>query len=655
MQEEQQDHRHHMHGERRKNHRMETRTLDFVAIGRAAVDFYGEQVGGRLEDMTTFAKYIGGSPTNTAIGAARLGLRTAVLSRVGDEHMGRFVRETLEREGVDVSHLRTDPERLTALVVLGIRDRDTFPLIFFRENCADMGIDEDDIDAAFIASAKSVVTSGTHFSTERVDRASRLAIRFAREAGSRVVLDIDYRPVLWGLAGKGLGENRFVADDTVSAHLQSIVPDCDLVVGTEEEIHIAGGTTDTLEALRRLRGVSDATLVLKRGAMGCTAFPGEIPKVLDDGVGGRRFEIEVYNVLGAGDAFMGGFLRGWLPGESLETCCTYANACGAMVVSRHACSPESPSWIELVDYLEKGSPHFRLREDTRLAHIHRATNRPSQWPEVRALAFDHRSQLEVIADDHDVDRRRIGAFKELVGHALERADDGTPGLGALVDGTYGDTVLARLTGTGRWVARPVEEPGSVPLRFEGGPNVGLALREWPAEQVVKCLVFFHPDDGEALRRVQTARLVTLNQACRTTSHDLLVEIIVPAEPEAGPTAIARVIEEIYAAGVKPDWWKLQPAADAEGWRAISDAIAREDPLCRGIVLLGQDVALEDLGAAFRLARRFPLCKGFAVGRSIFRAAAEAWFAGKMDDAGVIDEVAANYRRVVELWRSSAPS
>ena len=428
---------------------METRSLDFVAIGRAAVDFYGEQIGGRLEDTTSFAKYIGGSPTNTAIGAARLGLRTAVLSRVGDEHMGRFVRETLEREGVDVSHLRTDPDRLTALVVLGIRDRDTFPLIFFRKNCADMGIDEGDIDAAFIASARAVVTSGTHFSTERVDRASRLAIRHARAAGNRVVLDIDYRPVLWGLTGKGLGENRFVADDTVTAHLQSIVPDCDLVVGTEDEIHIAGGTTDTLEALRRLRGVTAATLVLKRGAMGCTAFPGEIPKALDDGIGGRRFEIEVYNVLGAGDAFMEGFLRGWLRDESLETCCTYANACGAMVVSRHACSPESPSWIELVDYLDNGSPHFRLREDSRLAHIHRATNRPSQWPEVRALAFDHRSQLEVIADAHDVDRGRITEFKELVGQALERADDGTPGLGALVDGTYGDTVLARLTGTGQ--------------------------------------------------------------------------------------------------------------------------------------------------------------------------------------------------------------
>ena len=106
--------------------------MDLVAIGRASVDLYGEQVGGRLEDMSSFAKYVGGSPTNTAIGAARLGLKSALLTRVGGDHMGRFIREQLEREGVAVGSVLTDPERLTALVILGIRDRERFPLIFYR-------------------------------------------------------------------------------------------------------------------------------------------------------------------------------------------------------------------------------------------------------------------------------------------------------------------------------------------------------------------------------------------------------------------------------------------------------------------------------------------------------------------------------------------
>ncbi|HSW23184.1 MAG TPA: PfkB family carbohydrate kinase, partial [Burkholderiaceae bacterium] len=138
-----------------------TRTFDVIGVGRAAVDLYGEQIGGRLEDMQSFAKYLGGSPANTAVGASRLGLRAAMLTRVGDEHNGRFVRETLAAEGVDVSQVRTDPKRLTALVFLGIRDHDTFPLVFYRDHCADMGLCVDDVDAAFIASAHALLISGT--------------------------------------------------------------------------------------------------------------------------------------------------------------------------------------------------------------------------------------------------------------------------------------------------------------------------------------------------------------------------------------------------------------------------------------------------------------------------------------------------------------
>ena len=137
--------------------------LDLVAIGRSSVDLYGAQVGGRLEDMASFAKAVGGCPTNIAIGTARLGLKSGLVTRVGDEHMGRFIREQCAREGVDVSGIHTDPTRLTSLVLLGVRDDKTFPLIFYRDNCADGALDVSDIDEAFIASAKAIVVTGTHF------------------------------------------------------------------------------------------------------------------------------------------------------------------------------------------------------------------------------------------------------------------------------------------------------------------------------------------------------------------------------------------------------------------------------------------------------------------------------------------------------------
>ena len=146
-----------------------------IAIGRSSVDLYGRQVGGRLEDMASFSKAVGGCPTNIAVGAARLGLKSGLITRVGDEHMGRFIREQCAREGVDVTGVRTDPTRLTALVLLGIRDDKTFPLIFYRSDCADAALDESDVDETYIASAKSILVTGTHFARENTAKAQMLA------------------------------------------------------------------------------------------------------------------------------------------------------------------------------------------------------------------------------------------------------------------------------------------------------------------------------------------------------------------------------------------------------------------------------------------------------------------------------------------------
>ena len=227
--------------------------LDVITIGRSSVDLYGQQIGGRLEDMASFAKSVGGCPSNIAIGTARLGLKSAVITGVGDEHMGRFIREQMAREGVATDGIFTDPKRLTALVILGVRDSESFPLIFYRENCADMALDADAIDESFIAGCRALLITGTHLSAPAVRAASTRALEYAARHQVLRVLDIDYRPVLWGLTGHGLGEERFVASDEVTAHLQRILPECDLIVGTEEEIHIAGGSTDTMAAIRAER------------------------------------------------------------------------------------------------------------------------------------------------------------------------------------------------------------------------------------------------------------------------------------------------------------------------------------------------------------------------------------------------------------------
>ncbi|OOY14313.1 5-dehydro-2-deoxygluconokinase, partial [Thioclava sp. DLFJ4-1] len=447
------------------------KNLDVITIGRAGVDLYGAQIGGRLEDMGSFEKYIGGSPTNIACGTARLGLKSGLITRVGDEHMGRFIREQLLREGVDVTGVATDPERLTALVILGIRDEEQFPLIFYRENCADMALSEEDIDEALIARTRSVLATGTHLSHPRTRAAVLKALELARKHGAKTALDIDYRPNLWGVAGHGEGESRFVESAEVTSSLMATLHHFDLIVGTEEEFHIAGGSTDTITALRAVRNVSDATLVCKRGAAGAVAFEGDIPDSLDDGQTGPGFPIEVFNVLGAGDGFFSGLMKGWLDGESWPKALEYANACGAFAVSRHGCTPAYPSLTELEFFLKRGVKQPDLRNDAELEQIHWSTNRHTRslpdWPDYRVFAFDHRMQLEEMPG---YTREKGGAFKELCLSAATQVQDGRPGYGILCDDRIGRAALHAASGSGLWIGRPCEWPGSRPLELE--PQLG---------------------------------------------------------------------------------------------------------------------------------------------------------------------------------------
>ena len=169
-----------------------------------------------------------------------------------------------------------DPQRLTSLVLLSVRDAQTFPLIFYRENCADSALCEDDIDEPFVASARAILVTGTHFSLPAGGRAQRKAIDIAKAHGRTVMLDIDYRPNLWGIGGHAAGESRYARSERVTHALAPVLRDCDLIVGTEEEMHIAAGIEDTLAAIRHIRSLTDAVIVCKRGARGCVVFPGEI-------------------------------------------------------------------------------------------------------------------------------------------------------------------------------------------------------------------------------------------------------------------------------------------------------------------------------------------------------------------------------------------
>ncbi len=631
--------------------------LDVICLGRIAVDLYGQQIGARLEDVGTFAKYLGGSSGNVAYGTAIQGLRSGMLARVGDEHMGRFLREELIRVGVNTDYLITDKDRLTGLVLLGIKDQDTFPLIFYRDNCADMAQTPDYIIEDYIASSRALAITGTHLSHPHTRQAVLTALNYAKKHGLRRALDIDYRPVLWGLTSLGDGETRFVSSEKVTSEIQEVLHHFDLIVGTEEEFHIAGGSTDTLTALKRVRELTDATLVCKRGALGCSVFEKQIPSSWDDIKLQTGVRVEVLNVLGAGDAFMSGLLRGYLNDEGWEQACRYANACGALVVSRHGCAPAMPTKLELDDYLLRDKSVPQPDKDARLNHLHRVTTRKQQWPELCIFAFDHRKQLVDMAQEVGANINEIPRLKLLLLEGARQAAS-EAGLhnnsGILADTTFGQNALNAITGEGWWIGRPIELPSSRPLRLEHG-NIGSQLIDWPLEHVVKCLIFYHPQDSAALREEQEALALEVYQGCCKTGHELLLEIILPADnPDQDEKYYAQIVERFYSLGIQPDWWKL-PAQGVESWKAISQLIDNNDPQCRGILILGLDAPEETLKTGFAAAADIPWVKGFAVGRTIFGESSRQWLANKLNDQQLINDVKQRYLTLINYWRTYRPA
>ena len=406
----------------------------------------------------------------------------------------------------------------------------------------------------------------------------------------------------------------FVESERVSEHLQSILPDCDLVVGTEEELCIAGGSQNVRQSLENIRSLTAAAIVRKRGAQGSIVYPDKIPEDIEAGVSAAPFAVEVLNSTGHGDAFLAGFLLGWIRKEDWKTCCRFGNACGAMVVSRHACSAAMPDLHELNYFLTSPQRPAHLWEDKKLGQLHWATRREHDWSGLEILAFDHRvCQFEDLAQQFGRDESYIRAAKRLVGHAWRSVADGNSRVGAIIDEQYGGDLLEELTGSGRWLARPIEQAGVTPLKFVGGPNVGLSIKAWPQEHVVKCLVRYDLECGPEIRAAQDTRLRELFQACRELARELLLEVL--PTPHCDPTRfeIAAVVRHLYQSGISPDWWKIEcPPRNAE-WQDLSAVIADHDPECRGVVVLGKGIPLEELCELFKTARRHTVCKGFAVG------------------------------------------
>lgn len=331
-----------------------TRTYDLITMGRSSIDLYSNDIGTPFEAITSFAAYVGGSPTNIAVGAKRLGLNVALLTAIGQDKVGDFILKFLTDEGVDTRFIPRKLGARSSAVVLGI-EKDRFPLVFYRDNAADMQLTIDDVLAASIAEARALEIGGTNLSKEPSRSATFFAAEQAQRAGATVFLDIDFRADQWH-DPRAFGIN-----------IRALLPMVDVAIGTEEEINAAmlkrsedikiteqqisapvirGDIEENIAAILSVPNGPEA-LVVKRGIAGATIHlrSGEV-------ITAPGFPVEVMNVLGAGDAFASGLIYGRLKGWDWFKAARMGNACGALVVMRHGCANFMGYEQEVLDFVE---------------------------------------------------------------------------------------------------------------------------------------------------------------------------------------------------------------------------------------------------------------------------------------------------------------
>jgi len=643
-----------------------SRPLDLICMGRVAVDLYAEQTHSPLEDAQSFQKYLGGSAGNTAIGASRLGLNSAMFSCVGTDDMGVYLRKFLESERVNTSLLKNTPNHLTALVLLGVNPPDRFPLIFYRENCADMQIKIEDIKPEIFRQAKALLITGTGISTPEMRKTTIEAVKVAKSCGCAVVLDIDYRPVLWGLTDAGDGETRFISSDKVTKELQFFLPELDLIVGTEEEIKICAGDSgkksreNINECVSIIRKKTHATIVFKKGEEGCEIYvpDSKIP------ISSRSFKVEVLNVLGAGDAFMSGFLRGWLREKSLETCALYANACGALVVTRHGCSPSTPSFEE-IDYFIKNFDKIKNlahHPKINLMHLRTELGHPRR-NNLLILDLDNQIQFEKFCEEKGIVFDHISIFKEQVfsGFNNVKIPDKNKDIGILIDTKYGGKVLVNSYTTDFKIGVPVE---TLFLDSEIEKSLYQHILERPSSWFVKVVCNYDLEKNPNNKKEFIKKLSKLNEVCISLKRKLMIQLTIPRYSKTHFPANDQkntksheenqieTILEIYNAGINPYWWGIVPFVNDEDSLRISEILNQYDPEV-GLIFQGDNFPIEKAKSFFQLANSSKHCCGYKFGKSVFWETWEKFLQGKLDKSEITEKISSRIQYLINLWNNNS--
>lgn len=329
-------------------------SFDLITMGRSSIDLYANDVGSPFEEIKSFAAYVGGSPTNISVGANRLGLKTALLTAFGEDPVGDFLQKFLEDEGVETRFIPRKPGRRTSAVALGIEPPDRFPLVYYRENCADVELTIDDVLATPFDNVRAFEFAGTNLSKDPSRSSTLFAAERVRAAGGNVVFDLDFRPDQWhdarafGVAARSAVRLVDVVLGTQDEIKAAVLSDPSQVSVTHSQVSDTRVAGNVEAAIETLLGLGPEAVIEKRGADGARVH-------LSDGssIDAPGFPVDVHNILGAGDAFAAGFLYGYVNGWDWRRSARLGNACGAIVVTAHGCANFMPTYDEAMAFADE--------------------------------------------------------------------------------------------------------------------------------------------------------------------------------------------------------------------------------------------------------------------------------------------------------------
>ncbi|MCG8308053.1 MAG: 5-dehydro-2-deoxygluconokinase [Cytophagales bacterium] len=333
---------------------MKNNKYDVITYGRSSIDLYSQNIGAEFVDIKGFDAFVGGSPLNIAVGCSRLGLKAALLTGVGEDKVGDFIIEFLKKENVETSLIPRIRTARSSAVVLGIEPPDRFPLVYYRDNCADSQITIDDVLVADIGQCRLLEISGTAINMEPTRSSAFLAAEIAHDNDIPVVLDLDFRADQWhdlrsfGITTRALLPKVKIALGTEEEILAATLSDASQVSIKHQQISAPEIAGDIEISIEKILSLGVEYLLVKRGSQGVTVYSksGDVLKV-------PGFPVEVLNILGAGDAFASGFIYGYLQGWDMYKSCRMGNASGAQVVLQSGCANFMPYLDESMKFIEE--------------------------------------------------------------------------------------------------------------------------------------------------------------------------------------------------------------------------------------------------------------------------------------------------------------